>query len=400
MCGPPGVGKSRLLARLARRSGQGWCVVAASLARVSDAQALRSSLAAMVAELGPGRRRVLILDEADRWLESILAAPVLDSEELCLVLGTRRCPASPEVHVLALRSLALDEAVALFRDRARAADVLALEVPMAGDIEALVEGLDRMPLAIEMAAAKTRSMSPATLIDRLDEQLDLLHGPTLGAGSKSLREVVARSWEELGEVERAAVRLCSERGGVLDGAAFEALLAPLCGSVGAASRLIDRLVARSLCWSRGRGSARRFGLYVAIRLVAAPVSTYVEAEAEAEVESEPERLVVEAGARWFCHAGKRTDLARRGAIRPVLVALAQAHGSAEGKALSGRELFAIGWPGERIQAGSMAGRVHTAIWTLRSLGLGERLQFHDGGYRLDPALEVELGPPSDDPRSP
>lgn len=395
MCGPPGVGKSRLLARLAR-GGQGWCVVAASLARVSDAQALRSILAAMVAELGPGRRRVLILDEADRWLESILAAPVLDSEELCLVLGTRRCPASPEVHVLALRSLALDEAVALFRDRARAADVLALEVPVAGDVEALVEGLDRMPLAIEMAATKTRSMSPATLIDRLDEQLDLLHGPTLGAGSKSLREVVARSWEELGEVERAAVRLCSERGGELDGAAFEALLEPLCGSVGAASRLIDRLVARSLCWSRGRGSARRFGLYAAIRLVADPGSTDVDVEAEPE----PERLIVEAGARWFCHAGKRTDLARRGAIRPVLVALAQAHGSAQGKALSGRELFAIGWPGERIQAGSMAGRVHTAIWTLRSLGLGERLQFHDGGYRLDPALEVELGPPSDDPRSP
>ena len=93
---------------------------------------------------------------------------------------------------------------------------------------------------------------------------------------------------------------------------------------------------------------------------------------------------------WFETANGRVDVARRGAVRRILAALATRRASAPGEALGVDDLFSIGWPGERIPYESQVRRVYTAIWTLRTLGLDGLLLTRDEGYLLDPKQSVAL----------
>jgi hypothetical protein len=84
-----------------------------------------------------------------------------------------------------------------------------------------------------------------------------------------------------------------------------------------------------------------------------------------------------------------TSLARRGAIRRLLVRLAEDRDRSGGAgAVSPAELFASGWPGDKALRQSAEGRVRTAIWMLRKLGLNELLRTTEDGYLLDPAVEI------------
>jgi hypothetical protein len=109
----------------------------------------------------------------------------------------------------------------------------------------------------------------------------------------------------------------------------------------------------------------------------------------AKLEAEP--IVVADDGTWFEAASGRVDVARRGAVRRIIVALAERRIHAPGKALGVDELFSIGWPGERIPYESQVRRVYTAIWTLRTLGLEGTLLTRDEGYLLDPKRSVSLG---------
>lgn len=93
---------------------------------------------------------------------------------------------------------------------------------------------------------------------------------------------------------------------------------------------------------------------------------------------------------WFETAAGRVDVARRGAVRRILAALATRRATAPGEALGVDDLFSIGWPGERIPYESQVRRVYTAIWTLRTLGLDGLLLTRDEGYLLDPKQPVAL----------
>jgi hypothetical protein len=93
---------------------------------------------------------------------------------------------------------------------------------------------------------------------------------------------------------------------------------------------------------------------------------------------------------WFETAAGRVDVARRGAIRRILAALAAKRTATPGEAFDVDELFAIGWPGEKIPYESQVRRVYTAIWTLRTLGLDGILITRDEGYLLDPKQPVAL----------
>lgn len=101
------------------------------------------------------------------------------------------------------------------------------------------------------------------------------------------------------------------------------------------------------------------------------------------------RLFVHRDARWFELDTGRVDLSRRGAPRLILRALTLAHTEGRG-ALSGEELVAVGWPGERILVEAAATRVRVAIATLRKLGLREVIITRDDGYLIDPDLSVEV----------
>jgi hypothetical protein len=91
---------------------------------------------------------------------------------------------------------------------------------------------------------------------------------------------------------------------------------------------------------------------------------------------------------WFEAAGTRVDVARRGAVRRILAALASSRLESASRALTVDELFQIGWPGERIPYESQVRRVYTAIWTLRTLGLEGLLLTRDEGYLLDPKKQL------------
>jgi hypothetical protein len=93
---------------------------------------------------------------------------------------------------------------------------------------------------------------------------------------------------------------------------------------------------------------------------------------------------------WFETANGRVDVARRGAVRRILAALATRRATSPGEALGVDDLFSIGWPGERIPYESQVRRVYTAIWTLRTLGLDGLLLTRDEGYLLDPKQPVAL----------
>lgn len=93
---------------------------------------------------------------------------------------------------------------------------------------------------------------------------------------------------------------------------------------------------------------------------------------------------------WFQTPEGRVDVARRGAVRRILVGLCKSRIDEPTKALSVDVLFEIGWPGERIPYESQVRRVYTAVWTLRTLGLENILLTRDEGYLLDPKRTVRL----------
>ena len=98
--------------------------------------------------------------------------------------------------------------------------------------------------------------------------------------------------------------------------------------------------------------------------------------------------VTEDVARLVLPDGKEIDLSRRKNVRLVLGALVEARRTRPGQPLSGEALLAAGWPGERMKAEAATKRLHTAIWTLRSLGLSEILLTEGEGYRLDPSIPL------------
>ncbi len=134
----------------------------------------------------------------------------------------------------------------------------------------------------------------------------------------------------------------------------------------------------------GRSQDLRF----ALRLLRAAVAN--EPAPAAAVESACDVLVVGRAGRWFRAPGaERVDLARRGAIRRLVDALAQVRVERPGDALSRDDLLARGWPGERVLPEAGARRVHTALWTLRKLGLADLLVSRDDGYLFDPAVPFQ-----------
>jgi hypothetical protein len=85
---------------------------------------------------------------------------------------------------------------------------------------------------------------------------------------------------------------------------------------------------------------------------------------------------------------RTTDLAKRPSLWRILRALIDAH--TRTKPLAFSILFAVGWPGENVDAMSKKQRVHTAIWTLRRALLGDLLETHAQGYSLHTRLEMRI----------
>jgi predicted ATPase/class 3 adenylate cyclase len=172
-----------------------------------------------------GKRMLLLLDnlehvlDAARELSELLAACsgltlLCTSRELLRVNGER---------AYALPPLQDDQSVALFCERAR--------VGPSDDVKALCSRLEGLPLAVELAAARTRILTPAQLLERLSSRLDLLEGGRdADPRQQTLRTTIEWSYDLLSAEEQALfARLAVFTGGCTLEAAEEAADADLDG---------------------------------------------------------------------------------------------------------------------------------------------------------------------------
>ena len=164
------------------------------------------------------------------------------------------------------------DAVALLVERARAHGVALSADEQAGPVAVSVcRRLDGMPLAIELAAARLRSMSLAELHDRLDQRFRLLTGGsrTVLARQQTLRATVAWSYSLLTGAERVLLGRLSVFAGSFGLDAAEAV----CGSGGIdvldVADLLGSLVDKSLVVAEPAATPLRYRLLETIRLFAA-----------------------------------------------------------------------------------------------------------------------------------
>ncbi|HMQ34929.1 MAG TPA: NB-ARC domain-containing protein, partial [Chloroflexaceae bacterium] len=247
LTGPGGAGKTRLAmevaADLAGEFAEGVAVVALANVRRADAvlpavalalglrdQGARSPYENLVRHLR-GRELLLVLDNfeqvaaAAEAVAALLAATegprlLVTSRGALRISGEQEFPVAP----LALppEGEADSPAVRLFVDRARAVRPdFALTAENAATVAAICRRLDGLPLAIELAAARTRLMPPAALLARLGRPLDILTGGPrdLPARHQTLRDAIAWSYELLeADEQRLLRRLASFSGGFSLGA--------------------------------------------------------------------------------------------------------------------------------------------------------------------------------------
>ncbi|MGW7823836.1 ATP-binding protein [Streptomyces puniciscabiei] len=193
--GVGGVGKSRLAARVAA----GWEPGAGrvELAPVRDPQFVEYAVAEALgltdhtARLPretlldhlAGRPALLVLDGFEHLLDACaeLTAELLRKLPRLRVLAVGRRPLGlAGERLFPLAPLGEEEAVELFTDRAREQG---LEVSDGPEVRELCRRLEGIPLALELAAGRLRALSPAQLLQRLDDRFRLL---ATGAGPRSV----------------------------------------------------------------------------------------------------------------------------------------------------------------------------------------------------------------------
>ncbi len=163
------------------------------------------------------------------------------------------------------------EAIELFVKRARAVSGAYAPGPEEiADIAALVTHLDGLPLAIELAAARTRVLHPREIIERLTDRFALLakDSSTLGRGSATLWQTIDASWRLLSAEEQRALGLLSVFRGGFDVRAAEAVVASERGGPPTID-ILQSLRDKSLVLvDEADPSQRRFTLLASIRAFA------------------------------------------------------------------------------------------------------------------------------------
>ncbi|SDH27576.1 Predicted ATPase [Sinosporangium album] len=244
LCGPGGIGKTRLAIRVATRLRDGTrsvrLVDLADAEHVTDpgsrlALALgvdhdgdRPLLSTLIDAIG-ARDYLLVFDNCETVVDTCarLCQRLLDACPGLRVLATSREPLRvpsetvwrvpplslpPDDRPVRAAEAAACEAVRLFRVRAGAAGC---EIPLtddnAADVSRICVALDGMPLAIELAAGMTRVLSVGQIVARLGDRFRLLSqgDRTAPARQRTLRATVEWSYHLLAPEERLLLRRCT-----------------------------------------------------------------------------------------------------------------------------------------------------------------------------------------------
>ena len=301
LTGPPGTGKTRLAfevgSQVQRHYQDGaWLVELAGLADPAlvpqalaailgvPEQAGQPLLATLVAAVGD-RHLLLILDNCEHLLDACAptAEALLRSCPRLCILATSRQPLGITGEVSwpvtplalppagggpALTDLACCDAVRLFLDRAAAAvPAFALTERNAPAVSEICRGLDGLPLALELAAARVKVLSAEQIAAHLDDRFGLLRAGSRTAPPRqqTLRATVDWSYDLLSSLER---QLFDRLAVFAGGCALEALEAVGAGDGVPVERVLEllaRLVDQSLVVVEQRDGAVRYRLLETMR---------------------------------------------------------------------------------------------------------------------------------------
>ncbi|MCU7727955.1 winged helix-turn-helix domain-containing protein [Actinoplanes sp. KI2] len=281
--GPGGAGKTRLALEAARRRRHEfrdgvWLV---DLAAVTEAAKVSGAVLAAIGLRGAAlfdtsgkiwvegddvdvlveelnsRESLLVVDNCEHLIDAVayLIAALLPRCSQLRVLATSREPLAVDGEALVpLGPLTLPEpaddvaearrtaSVRLFTERAAAVRPgFDVDPETLGDVVRIVRGLDGMPLALELAAARLRTLSLAELAAGLSDRFRLL---TTGSRTayprhRTLRAVIAWSWDLLTEPERTV----AERVSVLPGGVTEASATAICADTRVPAAEVPELLA-------------------------------------------------------------------------------------------------------------------------------------------------------------
>jgi predicted ATPase/DNA-binding SARP family transcriptional activator/tetratricopeptide (TPR) repeat protein len=254
--GPGGVGKTRLAVEAVAYRPDVCFVRLAALRDPAElphamlaALALREDgppVARLVAALS-GRSALLVLDNCEHLVQAVaeLAEEVLVRCPSVRILTTSREPLGVTgEHLWPVPTLAPAAAARLFVDRAAAVRPgFAMDPGNASTIEEICRRLDGLPLAIELAASRVRTLEVAELAERLADRFAVLSrgSRTAEPRHRTLRGAVAWSWDLLSGAERTALR----RASVFAGGSDLPAAARVC-AVAQVGDVLDSLVDKSL----------------------------------------------------------------------------------------------------------------------------------------------------------
>jgi predicted ATPase/class 3 adenylate cyclase len=279
LVGPGGTGKTRLALQASAEASDGYPdgVFWVPLAPLRDPALVLPTVAAALsvrewrdgspvddlAQALARRRLLLFVDNVEHLLPDaadLLGAFVEACPAVTTIVTTRERLQLPGERVYAVPPMSETDGEALFRSRAAAVGV---ELEPSEELRTLCERLDHLPLALELAAARTVVFSPAQLLDRLSQRLDLLKaGRGVDPRQETLRSTIAWSHDLLDTDEQALFRRMSVFAGTCSFESAEQV-------AGADPDLLQSLLDKSLLRRRDGKLATRFWMLETIREFAA-----------------------------------------------------------------------------------------------------------------------------------
>ncbi len=257
LTGPGGTGKTRLALQAAAEvaedvpDGIWWIPLAALRDPALAVDAVAKSLEvrerpglpleeALADELA-AKRALLLIDNAEHLLPEVATqiAGLRRADGLTLLVTSRERLQLQGEHSWMVPSLDREDGSALFTARARA---LRPEFSETGTTAAICARLDNLPLALELAAARTQIFSPEELLERLGRGLDLKGGRDADPRQQTLRGTIRWSYELLTSDEQ---RLFVHLALFVGGCTFEAAEAVCDADVDTLQSLVEKSLVRT-----------------------------------------------------------------------------------------------------------------------------------------------------------
>jgi predicted ATPase/DNA-binding SARP family transcriptional activator len=304
--GPGGIGKTAVAIAIGRRLAGGvW------LARLETAVTANDVIDTLIAALNvpgeaalverlKGTPALVILDNCEHVIDAAaaLALKLLDAAPRLRILCTSQVPLDVDGEIVfELTPLALSDAVELFTRRATPTRLKVTSSQSNNTVLDLCRSLDGLPLAIELAAARTKTLSIEEITRRLDDRFNVLSDPTSRRPERrrSLKSTIRWSYDLLFPDDQRGLWALATFAGGAPLPAVEFVLEALDVPSAAAIDVVGRLASRSLVIVE---DGERFRLLDSIRAFAL----------EAMAGGRRSEQALAAHAAWFADAaGSSTD---------------------------------------------------------------------------------------------